>query len=322
MTPLAGDASKRRYFRLKDHENGTSLVLMDAPPESGEDISQFLKMARYFKSVGLSAPEILHADCDLGLAIIEDLGDDLFARVALHKPSLETGLYEIATDLLVNLHTQTPPKTLGEYGPAAMTEQSALIFDWYLKHVSDAGSDTERRRFTTSLSRSLAEFASDVDVLVHRDYHSENLLWLPHRAGLKRVGILDFQDALRGHRMYDLVSLLQDARRDVPREIERAMQQRYASRAGIDPCANEVAYATLGAQRNLRILGVFTRLAVRDAKPNYIDLMPRVWKLLQRNLEHPALSDLRAVVLDLFPAPDEAVMNKLRHRCSPNPMPS
>lgn len=320
LTALAGDASRRRYFRLSQSGERQSAVLMDAPPESGEDVRPFVSIARHLRSIGLGAPEILHANLEQGLLLIEDLGDDLFARVAGSRPELELMLYQNATDVLIHLHQQPPPASLATYSPQAMTEQAGLVLEWYLSGVSGTVSERDKHSFSQTILDVLLQHASDADVLIQRDYHSENLLWLPDRVGLKRVGLLDFQDATRGHRMYDLVSLLQDARRDVPPDLEAKMLRRYAEGFGKTPQDDEVAYAVLGAQRNLRIIGVFARLGLRDEKLHYLDLMPRVWDLLMRNLAHPALTDLRQMTTDLLPAPSDAIRNTLRQQCAPTPM--
>lgn len=320
LTALAGDASRRRYFRAIRPGTDQRAVLMDAPPDSGEDVRPFLSIGHYLRAIGLSAPEILDADADQGLLLIEDLGDDLFARVAAARPDMERPLYELATDLLARLHREAPPANLATYTPNRMTEQAALILDWYLGPVSETMTETDRRAFTDTIHDLLRRHIREADVLIQRDYHSENLLWLPDRQGVKRVGLLDFQDATRGHRMYDLVSLLQDARRDVPPALEAAMRQHYAEASGTPLAEDDVAYAVLGAQRNLRILGVFARLALRDGKPHYLDLMPRVWGLLRRNLAHPALRELHQITTDLLPAPSEAIRSTLRQRCDTSPM--
>ena len=148
-------------------------------------------------------------------------------------------------------------------------------------------------------------------VTVLRDYHAENLIWLPEREGARRAGLLDFQDAWIGHRAYDLVSLLQDARRDVSEETAAACMRHYLDGSGLDAERFEAACAVLGAQRNLRILGVFARLAVTRGNPRYIDLVPRVWHHLERDLAHPALAEVRRI-LDVLPAPTPSVLERLR----------
>lgn len=318
VAPLAGDASNRRYLRLTHPDGSGTAVLMDAPSDRGEDVRPFVVIAEYLTSIGLSAPRILAQDHGAGLLLLEDLGDDLFASVIPANPALETSLYSCATDLLADLHTQAAPRGLQAYAPPLMADLAALAFDWYLAAVT--GPDpTARRDFHAAMLDALTRHAATADVLIQRDYHAQNLLWLPQRQGLARVGLLDFQDAMLGHRAYDLVSLLQDARRDVPSAIEDAMIARYIATTDQDETAFRTAYHVLGAQRNLRILGVFARLCVRDGKAHYVDLLPRVWGLLIRDLAHPALSDLAKITRAHLPAPDPSILNKVKEQCATAP---
>lgn len=318
LAPLAGDASNRRYLRLTHPVTGASAVLMDAPSDRGEDVRPFVTIAEYLLSVGLSAPRILAQDTGAGLLLLEDLGDDLFANVIPADPSLEISLYSGATDLLADLHTHDVPPGLAPYSVPLMTDLAALAFDWYL--AATKGPDTAARSsFHGVMTTALERHAAAPDVLIQRDYHAQNLLWLPQRQGLARVGLLDFQDAMRGHRAYDLVSLLQDARRDVPPAIEDAMITRYISAADQDDTTFRTAYHVLGAQRNLRILGVFARLCLRDGKAHYVDLIPRVWAHLIRDLAHPALSDVADIVGAHLPAPDPSVLDKVKKQCATAP---
>ncbi|WP_306153231.1 aminoglycoside phosphotransferase family protein [Roseovarius sp. MMSF_3281] len=315
VAPLAGDASNRRYLRLHHAALGDA-VLMDAPREKGEDTAPFIQIAEYLTSQGLSAPRILARDTAQGFLLLEDLGDDLFARVIPRDPDLENSLYSAATDLLVQLHTAPPPDGLAAYDPPLMADLSALPFDWYAK-----GTPGLRAEFAQAMQRALEGLHGPSDVMIQRDYHAENLLWLPRRAGVARVGLLDFQDAMLGHRAYDLVSLLQDARRDVPPQIEEAMIARYVKAAGLDPAQFQADYNRLGAQRNLRIVGVFARLCIRDGKAHYVDLIPRVWGHLMRNLEDPALSDVAALVHAHLPAADATTLQRLKDQCATHPRP-
>ena len=316
VAPLAGDASNRRYLRLSRKGGAERAVVMDAPTEKGEDVRPFIRIATWLTDTGFSAPRILAADEDQGLLLLEDLGDDLFARVIPDHPALETQLYEAGTDVLMALHDQPPPADLNRYSVPVMTDLAALAYDWYLGAARGAD-PSAKARFTAAMSDALTQHAPTQDVLIQRDYHSENLLWLPDRDGVARVGLLDFQDAVLGHRAYDLVSLLQDARRDVPPAIETAMIARYVHATGQTPATFDAAYHVLGAQRNLRILGVFARLCVRDGKAHYVDLIPRVWGLLQRDLAHPALADTTAIIADTLPSPDAPLLqilkDKMRH---------
>ena len=312
VSPLAGDASNRRYLRLR-RADGESAVLMDAPGERERNIGAFARIAGHLRGLGLSAPNILRSDEAAGLLLAEDLGDRLFARVLEDAPDMEGELYGAATDLLAALHSSPAPAELEAYDVGLMGDLGALALDWY---APGGGDGAARRAFCGALEAVLAEHACEAGVLVQRDFHSENALWLPERDGLARVGLLDFQDAMLGHRAYDLVSLLQDARRDVAPETEAAMIARYLAQAGLPEAGFRAAYAALGAQRNLRILGVFARLCVRDGKPRYVDMIPRVWGLLRRDLAHPALAELRAMALETLPSPEPDILERLRSRCA------
>lgn len=310
--PLAGDASNRRYERLTDPATGATAVLMDADPARGEDVGPFLRIAGFLGGIGLSAPAVLDADAAAGFLLLEDLGDDLFARVIPARPDLEPLLYRTATDVLVALHATRPPP-LAPYDPERMTDLAALAFAKYRDGIAGTADPAARARFETRFRALLQDAtAGAAPVLVQRDYHAENLLWLAQRAGLARVGLLDFQDAMLGHPAYDLVSLMQDARRDVPPGIEAAMIDRYLAATGHHRAAFETAYAVLGAQRNLRILGVFARLGSDYGKPQYLDLIPRVWGLLARDLAHPALAPVAGLLRDALPQPTPDNLRRLR----------
>lgn len=313
QTMLAGDASKRKYFRLHRPNSGETAVLMDAAPDTGEDVRPFVKIATHLSAMGLSAPRILAQDLSQGFLLLEDLGDALFARVVATTPAMEEPLYQAATDVLTTLHKQPLPD-LAPYSPAYMAQMAGLAWGWYAQHA--AGPDPlAQAAFEAAFLPILNSLENSAEVLIQRDYHAENLLWLPHRQGVARVGLLDFQDAMAGHRAYDLVSLLQDARRDVSAQIESQMITRYIETNQLDRDSFTTAYAVLGAQRNLRIMGVFARLCLRDAKPHYIALMPRVWGLLQRDLRHPALAPVRALIDTSLPSPTPDILETLIAQC-------
>lgn len=303
---LAGDASNRRYERLTKGDQ--SAVLMDAPPEKGEDVRPFVRIARFLNSCGLSAPHILAEDSENGFLLLEDLGDDLFARVVARDPALEMPLYAAATDALAHLH-RTPPPDLDAYSPEYMTEMAGLAWVWYQRGIS--GNIDGQVEFETHFLLTLQQFAPDQTVLIQRDYHAENLLWLPGRDGVQRVGLLDFQDARTGHPAYDLVSLLKDARRDVSPQVERAMIARYVSETQANSDDFEAAYQVLGLQRNLRILGVFARLSLHFNKPHYVDLIPRVWAHLSAGLDHPTAAPV-ADAIRALPHPTAENLQKLK----------
>ena len=307
---LAGDASNRRYDRLIHPELGRA-VLMDAPPEKGEDIRPFIAIATHLRAAGLSAPQVLARDEAHGFLILEDLGDDLFARVLTQDLSHEAQLYEAAIDALIVAQNHAAPKGLAQYGADEMAQTAMLAPDWYLAQTQPV-SDAQRGAFHDMVHGLLDHHLTAPFVLVQRDYHAENLLWLPERDGVARVGLLDFQDAMRGPAAYDVASLLKDARRDVSPAIQEAALTRYITRSGVAEDAFRASYALCSAQRNLRIIGVFARLCIRDGKPQYPDLMPRVWANLQSDLAHPALADLKAWVDAHMPPPTPAIIAQIK----------
>ncbi|WP_299779964.1 phosphotransferase [uncultured Roseobacter sp.] len=317
ITPLAGDASTRRYDRLVQPD-GMRAVLMDAPPAKGNDIRPFVRIAAYLAGIGLSAPRIYAQDDKLGFLLLEDLGDDLFARILEQEPHREETLYETAIDALVHLH-RAPPPALASYDAATLASLTAPAFDWYQFGIAGEIDKNARAAFSELFLRHLAPLDAQPKVLIQRDYHAENLLWLPDREGLARVGLLDFQDAVLGHTAYDLVSLLQDARRDVSPELEEHMIAHFLEQSPQDHTAFTTAYAVLGAQRNLRILGVFARLCLRYGKAHYIDLIPRVWGHVQTNLRHPALADVAEHIHQSLSPPTPEALSLLRSKCATFP---
>ena len=286
VRPLAGDASFRRYFRVT--LGGRSAVLMDAPPDK-EDSRPFLAISKHLHALGFSAPQPLAVDLDSGLILLEDYGDARVNPVLAQDASAEHAIYAAAVDLLAALH-QHPPADVLPYSEAEYLREARLFPDWYLPAVGLAeppGHDTAWAPLWPALF-------THPPVLVLRDYHADNLMLLD-RPGQQRLGLLDFQDALAGHPAYDLASLLQDIRRTVSPELESAMLARYiAARPDLDEAAFRTAYAILAAQRNIKILGVFTRLYVRDGKPAYPRYHPRLWAMVNTNLEHPALASVKA----------------------------
>jgi hypothetical protein len=290
IEPLAGDASFRRYFRIRD--GARRAVLMDAPPEH-EDVRPFLAIARHLCGLGLSAPRDLAVDMAQGLLLLEDFGDDRVGPVLARDAALEHDIYAAAIDILVELG-QRPVPSLPPYDATVLEREVLLLPEWY---GPATGLDLDAGSWLAAWNAAWGAVVAETmaaPVLVLRDYHADNLMLLPQRDGLRGLGLLDFQDALAGHRAYDLVSLLQDARRDVSPELEAAMLDRYVRAAGItEGQAFRAAYEVLGAQRNSKILGIFTRLWKRDGKGHYRAFQPRVWGYLERNLGHPALAPVR-----------------------------
>lgn len=298
LKPLAGDASFRRYERV--FWQGKQAVLMDAPP-AHEDVAPFIKVGRYLESLGISAPHIMAEDRENGFLLLEDLGDDSYTRLLARQDdaALEEQLYKEAVAVLAELHLHNrrhgPGIELAPYDHAALMREIALFTDWYLPAVmeGDPALDTRRAEFTQLWDSLLRQHPPATEVAVLRDYHADNLLWLADREGTKRVGQLDFQDALLGHAAYDLVSLLEDARRDVRPQTVQAALGHYCRLTGCDREELMAAYALLGAQRQAKIIGIFVRLGVRDGKTHYTHYLPRVWGHLAHDLAHPLLADIR-----------------------------
>ena len=327
--PLAGDASTRRYVRLR-RAGRPSLILMDAPPlaesapasadadaqarrASGYNalarlsacrVDAFAAISGWLRNLGFSAPEVHAFDVAAGLAVLEDLGEDLYAR-RLEAGEAAGPLYASAIDVLARLHAETPPQvahlegTQGwpilPYDALALKTGADLFLEWWPRYAGlpPFGSDAVQA-WEGLWAGVQARGEAGASVLAHRDYHVENLLWLPDRQGLARVGLLDFQDAVRAHPAWDLLSLLQDARRDVDPALEAAMLERYfAARPRVEPAGFLSDYAGLAALNNARITGLFARLVVRDGKPRYRVFLPRLWRLLERNLRHRDLDQLK-----------------------------
>jgi N-acetylmuramate 1-kinase len=298
VTPvmLAGDASFRRYYRLG--EAGRRAVLMDAPPPM-EDVGPFIAVAEMLRNLGLSAPEIYAEDRQHGFLLIEDFGDDIYTRL-LARGADERALYALAIDTLAALHRAVAEHgrpALPPYDEIRLLDEAALLADWYAPDVlgralpEQARDDYLARWQDILLMGSLPLGAQSGPTLVLRDYHVDNLMLLPGRPGVRACGLLDFQDAVCGPASYDLVSLLEDARRDVPENLRESMTERYlASFPEIDRAAFARSAAILAAQRNCKIIGIFTRLWRRDGKPAYLAHIPRVWRLLEDDLgREPAL---------------------------------
>jgi hypothetical protein len=321
---VQGDASARAYSRLLP--NAERRILMDAPRQPdgppirdglpysriahlAEDVRPFVAIANTLRAAGLSTPQIFEADLDRGLLIIEDFGDQVLGReVANGAPLLS--LWRKATDTLIALRDlQVPPSisledgsqvTIPRLDAGVLAIEAELLIDWYWPALKSAPISSEARiAFTKAWSAIFERVLKDAAGWLLRDFHSPNLLLLPERAGAAEIGIIDFQDALHGSAAYDLVSLLQDARLDVPANIERELFDYYCGRVAatspdFDRESFAFSYAALGAQRNTKILGIFARLAKRDGKTAYLAHIPRIWHYLERDLAHPELHELKA----------------------------
>ena len=330
--PLAGDASTRRYERLVLPDRRA--MLMDAPPSQESNpcppgatpqerrglgwnatarlaasrVEAFVAVAAHLRALGLAAPEIYGADLDAGYAVIEDLGDDLYARV-IPEGAPEEALYAEAARVLAHVHAAPMPQKLEgpagaawpvlEYDALALEVNADLFVEWLPRAADVRIDDAARARWEKVRDSLIVKALGFPRAFTIRDYHAENLLWLPERQGLQRVGLLDFQDAVRGWRAWDFAMLLHDARRDVSRSAHAAAIRAYLDVTGASDAEFQRELAVLGAINAMRILGIFSRLAGRDGKTRYLSFMPREWGHLARTLEHPALEEARAFVRDV-----------------------
>lgn len=334
--PLPGDASTRSYERLL-RDGQPPLMLMNSPPaaeghplgaDATEDqriatgyaamsrlsasrIDAFVAAADFLRSRGLSAPDVLAFDVERGFAVLEDLGDGLFARL-IEQGQDETPLYLTAVEALAQLHDQAPPSVLGSgeaswplltYDNLALRTGGDLFTEWMPKLDPRVVLDADALAEWEEAWRPIRERAEEgAATFAHRDYHAENLMWLPNREGVARVGMIDFQDCVLAHPSWDLHSLLQDARRDVPAELEaKALAHYFALRPSVDQAAFMQDYTALAALNEARIIGIFARLIYRDGKPRYRAFLPRMWRHLEANLRHPALAEVEAWFDDYVP---------------------
>lgn len=308
IQPLAGDASSRRYFRLS--LSGDTAILMDAGQGAAQQLNQFERLARFLTDHGLSAPKILASDFTQFL-LIEDLGDAVFSQVVAADPSQEITLYTRAVDALLATPT---PDFIAPYGPVEMTHAIKLFFDWYPQFSDKLDVDTEKiASFLENFERLLAKHLTRPPTFIHRDFHAENLVWLPERGGAPSVGLLDFQDAVMGDPAYDVASLLYDARRDVSTATQHAVIDHFIKQTNADRSKFMIALSICTAQRNIRILGIFTKLCVEDGKSHYTDLMPRVWRDLMTAFKHPVLHDIKTQFLELAASPTPPVITRIRN---------
>jgi len=325
---VPGDASTRRYERLS--LEGQKAVLMDAPkgaeapsePEgasveerqalgynavarlAGPNPEAFACIANELTKRGFSAPKIIAADMERGFMLLEDLGDDLYARVIADDPAKERQLYEAAIDTLAAIYRSSFPAKMefqGEswrvrdYDSAALLAEADLFLDWYAKDLGHDIQGAAREEWNTIWAHLFESLDAHASGLALRDFHAENIFWLPKRQAVSRVGLIDFQDGLFAHPAYDLVSLIEDARRDVSPDVATPLVKRFCEKAGLKYGAKfKTAYAVMGAQRNAKILGIFVRLAERDGKPHYRDLIPRVAAHFKGNLRDPKCAHLKA----------------------------
>ena len=297
---LAGDASFRRYERV--HSPSAVAVLMDAPPP-WEDVRPFLTVTEQLQRSDVSVPEILAADAAQGFLLLEDFGDHSFTKLLNVHPERERETYLAATDALVAIHRASVlnrtdfAASLPPYDEAVYLREAALFAEWFLPQIVGlANAASLRAEFLALWREVLGAAGLQQHCLVHRDYHADNLFWVAGRDGHRAVGMIDYQDALWGDAAYDLASLLEDARRDVRPATMVDCFTHYVTETGESAHGFAERYAVLAAQRNAKIIGIFTRLCVRDGKAHYLDYLPRVWGHFLHDLSHPLLFSIRQFV--------------------------
>lgn len=303
---LAGDASFRHYERLE--MDGKRAILMDAPPPK-EDVRPFVRMAMHLQRLGFSAPELMALDQENGLLLLEDLGDDTYTKLLAAGHDEET-LYALAVDTLAELHSHPDviPLHMPAYDDERLLTEALLLTDWYMPAIFDRATDKAVRADYLNRWRDAFPIARAMpETLVLRDFHVDNLMKLP-RDGLRACGLLDFQDAVGGPLTYDLMSLLEDARRDIDPNLIARMKDRYLARMpGLDRAAFEASWAVMAAQRHAKVIGIFTRLCKRDGKPIYLEHIPRVWRLLDTACAHPALAGIKEWLDEHIPVEQRSV---------------
>jgi N-acetylmuramate 1-kinase len=294
--PLAGDASKRRYLRLKQ-DDATTAILMDADPRLDSTTPAFVAMTHWLFDHGLSAPEILAAEPEAGLLLLEDFGDASVSALCATQPDRQTEVYKTCIAALLRIRSLAPP--------ALPCPDASTLAAWTsLADTHYPGADTARLlKFRAALETILANQSTHPPTLSLRDFHADNLIWLEQREGIRRLGLLDYQDAFLTHPVYDLVSLLTDARRDISAQMRRSMIAEYAAQSGDDIEQLGAAFAAFSCQRNMRILGIFARVAYQDGRAAYLRFLPRTHGYLVEALDHPIFDAHRESVLAALPAP-------------------
>ena len=299
LIPIKNDASFRKYFRIDKK------ILMDADPTLGEDVSSFININNLLNEFQLNVPEIYSIDKENGFLLLEDLGEDIFSKILDNKN--EEKLYKQAIEILAEIHK----KDLNEfnysilpkkYSIEKLLQESQLFIDWYLKKFLKLDiSKTEIKDFSDIISKIFSSLEPKLEKLVLRDYHVDNLILQSAKVGLKQVGILDFQDAVIGQSSYDLISIIEDVRRPITKDLKTRLIDYFVDITGYDlnNLKNELAFYSV--QRNLKILGIFCRLSIRDNKPNYMSYNNNAWIYIESNLNNPIMKDLQNWIKKILP---------------------
>lgn len=312
--PIKGDASYRKYERILTSNN--SYIFMDAPPEF-EEVTSFIKVTGFLRDKGLSAPKIFKIDVENGFLLLEDFGDKLYTNLlsnekeTLKSNGLETDLYEKAIDALIYLHKQSVSDiNLPLYDELTLIKESLRFIEWYVEVLNGEKISKElQEEFVVILKHLLSTTKIHNNVVVLRDYHASNIIWLESREGYRKAGLLDYQDAVIGSPVYDIVSLLEDARRDVSSNVSELMITRYLKEFPEYTRKDFMAdFAIYGIQRNLKIVGFCAAQAAKNKNPFYLTLLPRVWKYIHNDLKHPLLLPLKSWLMKVIPTQ----MNKMK----------
>ena len=292
IIPIKNDASFRKYYRIKNKK----LIVMDAPPDKGESIEQFRAIADIIHTFNLSAPQITSFDTKHGFMLLEDFGQTSFSNI-LNKDN-ESKLYKKAIEVLIQINKQSKSKEkkiskLKSYSIDLLVNESLLFIDWYLeKRKGELVSSDQKKEFIKILNDFYNNIKPQSSTLVLRDYHVDNLFFLNNQKSLKQVGLIDFQDAVIGSPLYDLASLLEDVRRPLRRNLQKKLLEIYIKAISINGQDAEREMRFFSIQRNLKILGIFCRLSIRDKKDGYLKYLPNAVKLLRKNLQDPFFINL------------------------------
>ena len=299
LIPIKNDASFRKYFRVDKK------ILMDADPHLGEDVGSFININHVLREFKLNVPEIFTIDKENGFLLLEDLGENIFSQIL--NSENEEQLYKQAIDVLVEIYKKDLNKFsnftfLEKYSVEKLQDESQLFIEWYLKKYLKINiTDTDIKNFKDIINKIFNNLDTKFEKLVLRDYHVDNLILQKSKLGLKQVGILDFQDAVLGSSSYDLISIIEDVRRPISKDLKNILIKYFIDSTGYDPNQLEKELAFYSVQRNLKILGIFSRLNLRDNKSKYMRYNDNAWKYIESNLNNPTMSDLKVWLKKILP---------------------
>ena len=299
LIPIKNDASFRKYFRVDKK------ILMDADPHLGEDVGSFININHVLREFKLNVPEIFTIDKENGFLLLEDLGENIFSQIL--NSENEEQLYKQAIDVLVEIYKKDLNKFsnftfLEKYSVEKLQDESQLFIEWYLKKYLEINiTDTDIQDFKDIINKIFNNLDTKFEKLVLRDYHVDNLILQKSKLGLKQVGILDFQDAVLGSSSYDLISIIEDVRRPISKDLKNILIKYFIDSTGYDPNQLEKELAFYSVQRNLKILGIFSRLNLRDNKSKYMGYNDNAWKYIESNLNNPTMSDLKVWLKKILP---------------------